>query len=115
VLGRAHTDGARSAVAIAPSSTARRGFIAAVEVLSEEPERNTADDHFIWKLRHRLLVSKAAEGNVASPEAARINPPNRVVRGPHTKDQSGRLPPRRRRHARSSSAHCSLTNTRSRT
>ena len=62
----------------------RRGFIAAVEVLSDEPERNAADDHFIWKLRYRLLVSKAADRNVASPEAAGIDPPNRVVRGPHT-------------------------------
>ena len=61
----------------------RRGFIGAVEVLSEAPESNPADPHFVWKLRYRLLVSKAADGNVASPESAGINP-NKVVRGPHT-------------------------------
>lgn len=59
-----------------------RGFIAAVEVLSDAPERNH-DPRFCWKLRYRLLVSKAADGNIASPEAAGINP-NRVVRGPHS-------------------------------
>jgi hypothetical protein len=59
-----------------------RGFIAAVEVLSEEPEPNT-DPHYVWKLRYRLLVSKASDRYVASPADAGINP-NRVVRGPHT-------------------------------
>jgi hypothetical protein len=58
------------------------GFIAAVEVLSDEPEPNH-DPRFEWKLRYRLLVSKAADDNIASPAAAGINP-NRVVRGPHT-------------------------------
>jgi hypothetical protein len=64
-----------------------RGFIAAIEVLSHEPVPNTNErshERFPWKLEHRLLVSKAADGNIASPQAAGINP-NRIVRGPHTR------------------------------
>jgi hypothetical protein len=66
-----------------------RGFIAVVEIVSEEPELNKTENEedrrrFPWKLRHRLLVCKSADpNNVASPQAAGINP-NRVVRGPHT-------------------------------
>lgn len=60
-----------------------RGFIAAVEVISTEPEPNEGDDRFPWRLRYRLLVAKAADAHVASPEDAGLNPA-RVVRGPHT-------------------------------
>lgn len=60
-----------------------RGFIAAVEVLSDQPEPNS-DLRFRWKLRYRLLVSKAADQNIALPEDAGINP-NRVIRGPHSR------------------------------
>ena len=59
-----------------------RGFIAAAEVLSDEPEPNH-DRRFPWKLRYRLLVSKSPDRYAATPEAAGINP-NRVVRGPHS-------------------------------
>jgi len=59
----------------------RRGFIGAVEVLSGTPQRNPADSHFTWK--YRLLISKVADGNIAAPETAGINP-NRIVRGPHS-------------------------------
>jgi hypothetical protein len=59
-----------------------RGFIGAVEVVGDQPEPNS-DPRFRFKLRYRLLVSKAADGNVALPQDAGINP-NRVIRGPHT-------------------------------
>jgi hypothetical protein len=64
-----------------------RGFIAAVEVLSEEPEENEdpeGRERWPWRLRHRLLVAKAADGSVADPEAAGIDPA-RVWRGPTTR------------------------------
>lgn len=60
----------------------RRGFIAAVEVTGNRPEPNN-DPRFPYKLRYRLLVSKAADANTALPRDANINP-NRVIRGPHT-------------------------------
>ncbi len=62
------------------------GFLAAVEVLSHEPEANTHEetkDRFPFALRHRLIVAKVADEHVASPEAAGI-PIRRVQRGPHT-------------------------------
>jgi hypothetical protein len=42
----------------------------------------TSDTPF--RLGYRLLAMKAADGHVASPPDAGINP-NRVIRGPHTK------------------------------
>lgn len=60
-----------------------KGFIAAVEVTSTAPEPND-DPRWPWKLKYRLLASKAADYNVASPDAAGIDSP-RVVRGPHTR------------------------------
>jgi hypothetical protein len=59
-----------------------RGFIAAVEVTGHEPEENN-DVRYPWKLSYRLLATKAADDNVASPAQAGINP-NRVIRGPHS-------------------------------
>jgi hypothetical protein len=64
-----------------------RGFIAAVEVVSAEPEENEdgeARARWPWRLRHRVLVAKAADENVADPEAAGIDPA-RVRRGPTTR------------------------------
>lgn len=64
----------------------RRGFIGAVEVIGHQPEPNPRSDHaeqFPWTLEHRLLVSKACDDNVASPESVGINP-RRIQRGPHT-------------------------------
>lgn len=62
-----------------------RGFIAAVEVTSDQPEPNprSKEARFPWIVKYRLLVSKAADKNVASPDDAGLNP-RRVVRGPHT-------------------------------
>lgn len=60
-----------------------RGFIAAVEVTGHEPEPND-DERYPWRLGYRLLAMKAADGHVASPADAGINP-NRIIRGPHTK------------------------------
>lgn len=69
----------------------KRDFIAVVEVLSHEPEPNEdmrvpaeLRQRYPWKLRHQLLVSKAADGNHATPEDAGINR-QQIVRGPHTK------------------------------
>jgi hypothetical protein len=65
-----------------------RGFIGAVEVLSSEPEPNESPEsgarRYPWILRYRLLAAKAADDNVAHPEAAGIAT-RRVQRGPHTK------------------------------
>jgi hypothetical protein len=72
-----------------------RGFLAAVEITGSEPERNPRADHrdrFPWILEHRLLVAKASDGNVASPESAGIATA-RIQRGPHTeigRDDYGR-------------------------
>lgn len=65
-----------------------KGFLAAVEVVADEPEANTTDDvsgrnRYPWVLRHRLLCMKAADDHVASAEDAGINV-RRVRRGPHT-------------------------------
>ena len=63
-----------------------RGFIAAVEISGHEPELNPRAGHrdrFPWVLKHRLLVSKACDDNVASPEFAQIST-QRIQRGPHT-------------------------------
>lgn len=66
-----------------------KGFLAAVEITSETPEE---PDHpregyrgieYPWVVKHRLLVSKACDENVASPESAGINT-RRIQRGPHT-------------------------------
>jgi hypothetical protein len=62
------------------------GFLAAVEITGHEPEPNPRpgeQDQFPWILKHRLLVSKACDNNVASPEAAGIRT-QRIQRGPHT-------------------------------
>ena len=62
------------------------GFIAAVEIIGRKPEPNPRHGHkdrYPWILKHRLLVSKACDGNVASPESADIKP-QRIQRGPHT-------------------------------
>jgi hypothetical protein len=59
-----------------------RGFIAAVEVTGDRPEPNN-DLRFPFKLPYRLLVSKAADANVALPQDAGIDP-RRVIRGPHS-------------------------------
>jgi hypothetical protein len=60
-----------------------RGFVAAAEVMSTAPESND-DPRWPWKLKYRLLAAKAADYNVASPDAAGIDSA-RVVRGPHTR------------------------------
>jgi hypothetical protein len=63
-----------------------RGFLAAVEVTGQTPEPNTRPGHqvqFPWILKHRLLVSKACDDKVASPESAGIST-QRIQRGPHT-------------------------------
>jgi hypothetical protein len=63
-----------------------RGFLGAVEVVSHAPEPNLNDEHraqYPWRLLHRLLVAKVADGQVASPEAAGISV-RKVQRGPHT-------------------------------
>jgi hypothetical protein len=64
------------------------GFIAAVEVLTGVREPNTSDNPDVarhpWVLEYRLLVTKAADANVASPEEAGI-PTSRIQRGPHTR------------------------------
>lgn len=63
-----------------------RGFLASVEITGHAPEPNPREGHqdqFPWVLRHRLLVSKACDGNVASPESAGIRT-QRIQRGPHT-------------------------------
>jgi hypothetical protein len=65
-----------------------RGFLAALEVESDAPEPNThrnraEAERYPYVLRHRLLISKPADENVASPEEAGLNP-RRIVRGPHT-------------------------------
>jgi hypothetical protein len=70
----------------------KKGFIAVVEVLSHEPEPNEdvripaeLRQRYPWKLRHQLLVSKAADDNHrATPEDAGIHG-QQIVRGPHTK------------------------------
>lgn len=62
------------------------GFLAAVEVTSHQPEENTNEggkDRYPYAMRHRLLVAKIADDNVASPEAAGIDS-RKVQRGPHT-------------------------------
>jgi hypothetical protein len=62
------------------------GFIAAVEITGQAPEPNPREGHqdqFPWVLEHRLLVSKACDDNVASPESAGIRT-QRIQRGPHT-------------------------------
>ncbi len=63
-----------------------RGFIGAVEIVSHAPEENQdpkGRERFPWKIRHKLLVAKVAEGKVASPDAAGINA-RKIQRGPHT-------------------------------
>jgi hypothetical protein len=63
-----------------------RGFLAAVEITGEGPEANSDADgatRYPWVLKHRLLVSKVADENIATPEAAGIST-RRVQRGPHT-------------------------------
>jgi hypothetical protein len=62
------------------------GFLAAVEITADGPVPNPRPAHngrFPWVLGHRLLMSKACDGNVASPEAAGIST-RRIQRGPHT-------------------------------
>lgn len=58
------------------------GLLGAVEVTTGEAEPND-DRRYRWKLGYRLLISKAADGNVATPESAGIQR-RRVMRGPHT-------------------------------
>ncbi len=63
-----------------------KGFLAAVEVVGHEPEDNSDEDgkhRFPFVMRHRLLVAKLADSNVATPEAAGILS-QRIQRGPHT-------------------------------
>ena len=63
-----------------------KGFLAAVEVTGDEPEENTDDDgkaRFPSVMKHRLLVAKVADNNIASPEAADMNS-RRIQRGPHS-------------------------------
>jgi hypothetical protein len=58
----------------------RRGILAAVEIVSTEPELNTTGNleerlRWPWKVRHRLLVAKSAdERHAATLEAAGISP-----------------------------------------
>lgn len=62
------------------------GWLAAVDVTGREPEPNRRRGHqerFPWVLKHRLLVSKACDDNVATPESAGIST-KRIQRGPHT-------------------------------
>ena len=63
-----------------------KGFLAAVEVTGDEPEQNTDEDgktRFPYVMKHRLLVAKVADNNIASPEAAGMNS-RRIQRGPHS-------------------------------
>lgn len=63
-----------------------RGFLAAVEIvgeLEERPQEGYQGREFQWVLEHRLLVAKAADDNVATPESAGIST-RRIQRGPHT-------------------------------
>lgn len=65
-----------------------RGFLGAVEVAGREPQPNRDKDaggrkRWPWVLEHRLLVAKAADRHIASPDAAGINA-RRIARGPHT-------------------------------
>lgn len=67
-----------------------KGFLAAVEVVGHEPEENQDEDgkvRFPYVMRHRLLVAKLADNNVASPEAAGMAS-RRIQRGPHTSIES---------------------------
>jgi hypothetical protein len=69
----------------------QRGFLAAVEVTGAEPESNPRPGHqdrYPWVLKHRLLMSKACDTNVAAPEAAGIAV-QRIQRGPHTEITGG--------------------------
>jgi hypothetical protein len=62
------------------------GFLAAVEVAGSQPELNHRDGHrdrFPWIMRHRLLVAKPRDDNIATPESAGIST-RRIQRGPHT-------------------------------
>jgi hypothetical protein len=64
-----------------------RGFLAAVEVVSHEPEDNQTEwgkERFPYVLKHRLLVAKLADNHVATAEDAGF-PTRRIQRGPHTK------------------------------
>lgn len=63
-----------------------RGFLAAVEVVGDRPEENQDEDgraQYPYVMRHKLLVAKLADRNVASHEAADIAL-RRIQRGPHT-------------------------------
>ena len=63
-----------------------KGFLAAVEVTGQKPEENADNDgktRFPFVMKHRLLVAKVADNNIASPEAAGIAS-QRIQRGPHT-------------------------------
>ncbi len=68
------------------------GWLAAVEITHSRPERTPRSDHnqrFPWILKHRLLVAKACDEHVASPESAGIST-QRIQRGPHTEiDRDG--------------------------
>ena len=63
-----------------------KGFLAAVVVVGHTPEENRnkeGKERFPFVMRHRLLVAKLADDNVAAPEAADI-PSRKIQRGPHT-------------------------------
>jgi len=63
-----------------------RGFLAAVEVVGDGPEENGDEygrQQFPYVMRHKLLVAKLGDRNVASSEAAGITL-RRIQRGPHT-------------------------------
>lgn len=62
------------------------GFLGAVEVTSDAPRPNLSEPNkarFPWVMEHRLLVAKACDDNVATPESAGIKT-SRIQRGPHT-------------------------------
>ncbi|MGD0197244.1 MAG: hypothetical protein ABSC56_04980 [Solirubrobacteraceae bacterium] len=68
--------------------TLRRGFIAVVEVVSTEPERNTPEDEaeanrWPWKLRYKLLVAIRADSRAPSLEDVGWENPRSLLRQPH--------------------------------
>jgi hypothetical protein len=65
----------------------RRGLLAAVEVVSHEPEPNETEDdeareRWPWKVRYRLIAAKCADSNLASLEDAGVSPRS-TQRQPH--------------------------------
>jgi hypothetical protein len=65
----------------------RRGLLAAVQIVSHEPELNETTEEesrerWPWKIRYLLIAAKCADDNLASLEDAQINPRS-TQRQPH--------------------------------